>query len=118
MIWTAQSKLLDAVVSRGAQREPDRSAAGYGEGKMTRTLILITLLMAPFAVQAQTLEFGPGGFRVAPHGGGDCRELRAACMHKEELGEVGMGNCRRYRELCTGGARSDYHHRWHGYEEQ
>jgi hypothetical protein len=26
--------------------------------------------------------------------------MRAACMHKEELGEQGMGNCRRYRELC------------------
>jgi hypothetical protein len=26
--------------------------------------------------------------------------LRQACLHKEELGEQGMGNCRRYRELC------------------
>jgi len=34
------------------------------------------------------------------YGGGRCREMRAACMHKEELGEQGMGNCRRYRELC------------------
>jgi hypothetical protein len=32
-------------------------------------------------------------------------------MHKEELGEAGMGNCRRYRELCAGGARGYYHHR-------
>jgi hypothetical protein len=92
---------------------------------MARTLILITLLlgplpllMGPFPVQAQTLEFGPGGFRVTPHGGGDCRELRAACMHKEELGETGMGNCRRYRELCAGGARGYYHQHWHGYEEE
>ena len=30
---------------------------------------------------------------------GRCRELRAACAHKE-LGEQGMGNCRRFRELC------------------
>ena len=29
-----------------------------------------------------------------------CRELRPACMHKEELGEHGMGHCRRFRELC------------------
>jgi hypothetical protein len=91
---------------------------GYGESKMMRTLILVGLLMAPRAVQAQTFEFGPGGFRVAPHGGGDCRELRAACMHKEELGETDMGNCQRYRELCTGGARAYSHHHWHGYEEQ
>jgi predicted ribosomally synthesized peptide with SipW-like signal peptide len=58
------------------------------------------------------VEVGPGGFHVDPgyhryhryynqyEGGGRCRELRAACMHKEELGEQGMGNCRRYRELC------------------
>ena len=31
---------------------------------------------------------------------GRCRELRAVCVHKEELGEQGMGNCRRFRELC------------------
>jgi hypothetical protein len=29
-----------------------------------------------------------------------CRELRGVCVHKEELGEQGMGNCRRFRELC------------------
>ena len=33
-------------------------------------------------------------------GGGRCWELRQACLHKEELGEVGMGNCRTYREFC------------------
>jgi hypothetical protein len=79
---------------------------------MTRTLILIGLLMAPLLVHAQTFEFGPGGLRVNPYGGGgdggvDCRELRAACMHKEELGETGRGNCRRYRELCTEGEHVD-----------
>ena len=84
---------------------------------MTRALMLIGLLLAPLPVQAQTFEFGPGGLRVTPHGGVDCRELRAACTHKEELGEAGMGNCRRYRELCTSGARSYYHH-WHGSEEE
>jgi hypothetical protein len=51
------------------------------------------------------VEIGRGGVRVGPryhHGRGPsrCRELRAACMHKRELGEQGMGNCRRYRELC------------------
>ena len=41
------------------------------------------------------------GYQRGPHyGGGQCRELRQACLHKEELGEQGMGNCRRYRELC------------------
>lgn len=32
--------------------------------------------------------------------GVDCRELRRACLYKEELGEVGRGNCARYREMC------------------
>jgi hypothetical protein len=77
-------------------------------------MILIGLLMAPLPAQTQTSEFGPGGLRVTPHGGGDCRELRAACMHKEDLGETGMGNCRRYRELCTGGARGYYHREYEG----
>ena len=85
---------------------------------MMRTLMLATVLVAPFAVQAQTIEVGPGGIHVSPHGGGNCRELRAACMHKQELGETGMGNCQRYRELCTGGARGYYHRHWHAYEEQ
>jgi hypothetical protein len=35
-------------------------------------------------------------------GGGECRELRLACVHKEELGEQGQGNCRRYRQVCRG----------------
>jgi hypothetical protein len=32
--------------------------------------------------------------------GVDCGELRRACLYKGELGEVGRGNCQRYRELC------------------
>jgi len=54
-------------------------------------------------------------FHITPEGGyigpsrhrgveyrhrGICRELREACLKKEELGEVGEGNCRRYRETC------------------
>jgi hypothetical protein len=33
--------------------------------------------------------------------GGRCRELRAVCTHKEELSGQGMGNCRRFSELCN-----------------
>jgi hypothetical protein len=32
--------------------------------------------------------------------GGQCEELRMACMQKDQLGEQGEGNCRRYRESC------------------
>jgi hypothetical protein len=80
------------------------------DGEM-RTLVLIGLLIAPLPALGQTFELGPGGVHVYPRGGADCRELRAACMHKEELGEAGQGNCQRYRELCSSGARGYYRHR-------
>jgi hypothetical protein len=55
--------------------------------------------------QGVGVEIGPGGVRVGEprrrvRGGPDCRELRAACLNKERLGEQGEGNCRRYRRLC------------------
>jgi len=89
--------------------------------------ILIALVAAAFIgltaapVTAQEFSVGPHGFGFGEHhhgdgdeyhhrhwhpggghweGGRNCRELRAACMHKDELGEVGRGNCRRYRETC------------------
>ena len=30
----------------------------------------------------------------------NCGELRRACEMKDELGERGQGNCRKYREAC------------------
>ena len=33
----------------------------------------------------------------------DCRGLRWACEHKDELGLQGAGTCRRYRETCPEG---------------
>jgi hypothetical protein len=76
-----------------------------------RSFVLALATAALFAIPTTSafsqvdVEVGPGGVRVGPgyhHGWGPgrCRELRAACMHKQELGEQGMGNCRRYRELC------------------
>ena len=60
--------------------------------------------------QGVGIEVGPGGVRVDEHrrwesrrersGRASCRELRAACVNKERLGEQGEGNCRRYRRLC------------------
>jgi hypothetical protein len=66
------------------------------------------LMVVPSLAFSQEVQIGPGGVRVGPgyhrhyynYSGGRCHELRAACMHKGELGEQGMGNCRRYRELC------------------
>ena len=33
--------------------------------------------------------------------GDHCERLRRACAYKEERGEVGEGNCRRYRAECS-----------------
>jgi hypothetical protein len=35
-----------------------------------------------------------------------CETLRRACAGKRELGEIGEGNCRRYREECSGRSAS------------
>jgi hypothetical protein len=62
--------------------------------------------MTDVSSQGFGVEVGPGGVRVGEtdrrvrRGGPDCRELRAACLNKERLGEQGEGNCRRYRRLC------------------
>jgi len=64
------------------------------------------LLASPPSGFSQNIEIGPGGVRIGvdpgPEGASqrECEELRRACLHKEELGEQGEGNCRRYRETC------------------
>ena len=75
----------------------------------------LTLFAVPTSAFSQGVEIGPGGVQIEPgyryhHGyhygryayGGQCRELRQACLHKEELGEQGQGNCERYRRMCGG----------------
>lgn len=83
---------------------------------------MLYVLGGPIAARAQGLHFGLGmgeghahdgwdGSRHGgdyehrwhgPRGGGGnyCRRLRWQCQHKYELGEEGLGNCRRYREEC------------------
>ena len=73
-------------------------------------LAAAAFLASPAAVFSQGLEFqiGPGGVRVGPPGrseSGRCQELRLACENKDRLGEVGEGNCRRYRKACLRPAR-------------
>ena len=82
---------------------------------LMRTYILAIATAALFALPTSAafsqvdVEIGPGGVRVAPgyhhryynrYEGGRCAELRQACLHKQELGEQGMGNCERYRANC------------------
>jgi hypothetical protein len=64
----------------------------------------------PTAAFSEDITIGPGGVRIGPsYGqhryynraeGGRCAELRQARLHKQELGEQGMGNCQRYRAMC------------------
>jgi hypothetical protein len=64
-------------------------------------------LFSPVPASSQTIEIGPGGVHIdgdrdrdGAARQGDCEELRRACLHKDELGEEGEGNCLRYRETC------------------
>jgi hypothetical protein len=59
--------------------------------------IAVAAAMFALQVNAQGIEIGPGGVRI---GRGECEQLRRACLHKDELGEQGEGNCRRYRAVC------------------
>lgn len=70
--------------------------------------VAAAFLILPTSAFSAQIEVGPGGIRVGPdyhhhmynYGGGRCAELRQGCLHKQELGEQGMGNCSRYRALC------------------
>jgi hypothetical protein len=70
----------------------------------TLTAMLLTTLVSAASAQVEIVP--PGGVDVNPYGQGrafgqaDCHELRLACLHKEDLGEQGRGNCQRYREMC------------------
>ena len=56
------------------------------------------LFAIPTAAFSEDIQIGPGGVRIGPsYGhhryynraeGGRCAELRQACLHKEELGEM------------------------------
>ena len=62
------------------------------------------LLTFPMSAFAQAIEVSPRGIEVEHEGRSvappECRELRKACLNKEELGEQGQGNCERYRKIC------------------
>ena len=65
-------------------------------------IVAAAALFPPVPAFSQGIEIGPGGVRIGPERSSqrECEELRRACLHKEELGEEGEGNCRRYRETC------------------
>jgi hypothetical protein len=45
---------------------------------------------------------GQGVIEQAQYESRYCRRLRRACQNKDIRGEVGEGNCRRYRRECGG----------------
>ena len=66
-------------------------------------IVAAAALSPPVPAFSQGIEIGPGGVHIdrgRDREGRDCEELRRACLHKDELGEEGEGNCRRYRETC------------------
>ena len=68
-------------------------------------IVAAAALFSSVPASSQGIEIGPGGVHIDSGRDreglrGDCEELRRACLHKDELGEEGEGNCRRYRETC------------------
>ena len=62
---------------------------------------------APAAVDLHPGRLPASMVDLAQWGGDYCARLRRACIYKEERGEWGYGNCRRYREEC-GSRRRDW----------
>src|SRR5262249_47952162 len=74
-------------------------AAGRGLASVS------SAVAAPVGVDVRGTGFPEGLIEQVQYGrGGYCERLRRACIYKEERGEVGEGNCRRYRQECGGRA--------------
>jgi len=68
-------------------------------------IVAAAALFPPVPASAQGIEIGPGGVHIdrgrdREGRQGECEKLRTACLHKDELGAEGEGNCRRFRETC------------------
>ena len=71
------------------------AAAGLG-------LFATTASAAPFSSKTFT---APENLVEQAQSGRYCARLRRACEFKNERGEAGEGNCRRYRQECGRGYR-------------
>jgi hypothetical protein len=72
------------------------AAAGLG-------LFVATASAAPYSSKTFT---APENLVEQAQSGRYCARLRRACEFKNERGEAGEGNCRRYRQECGRGYRS------------
>ncbi len=75
----------------------------------TDALAIATAALFAFSASAfsqAVVEVGPrGGDAWVVHEGRSiwrpgCREMLRVCIHKEEPGEQGRGNCQQYRRMC------------------
>jgi hypothetical protein len=71
--------------------------------------ITVATCMSGFALSAASAAplardaiAGQGVIEQAQYESRYCRRLRRACQNKDIRGEVGEGNCRRYRRECGG----------------
>jgi len=80
-----------------------------------RKILLSALILSAVGFAAAPASAAPlSGQPIGPQVGvfekvqmsGYCRRLRRACENKDIRGEVGEGNCRRYRNECLRGYRS------------
>jgi hypothetical protein len=63
---------------------------------------VFTLSVASAIPAARDGIVGQSLVEQAQYEGRYCRRLRRACENKDVRGEVGEGNCRRYRRECGG----------------
>ena len=73
-------------------------AAGLGLASVSNAVA------APGGADVRGAGFPEGLVEQVQYGRGYCDRLRRACIYKEERGEAGEGNCRRYRQECGGRA--------------
>lgn len=98
------------ALSRVMRVNRDLPTAEKMEQRMRQALFAIAMAVIGFlAIPASAAPVSGGDVRSATpvqgllehvQSGRYCARLRRACMHKEERGEVGEGNCRRYRQEC------------------
>ena len=72
-------------------------AAGLGLGSVP------SAVAAPVGADLRSTGVSESAVQQVQYGNGHyCERLRRACVYKEQRGEVGEGNCRRYRAECGG----------------
>ena len=70
-------------------------AAGIGVASLAANALPVSPAYDGLDDLVQQVQYGGGSY---------CSRLRRACEYKDERGERGEGNCRRYREECGGRA--------------